>query len=305
MPDGEPGERRMWTEWQHARLLAHPAFEPAPLLSYGRYSGLERVQLRPGVPDHELRFQSPGYAVAAVSSYEAFADAKVAGAIDSAARFLVALPTPLAVLEYVRVEDTLRVEKAYESALLLDLAQICSSIPLDELAIQWDVCHEMVALEGLIDTPFDDPLTDLASRLRALGEAVPEGVDLGYHFCYGSWHDEHFVEPINAGHMVDLANGALSTIDRSVDFLHFPVPIERDDADYFAPFARLARYATTELYLGLVHVEDGIEGAQRRAAAAAPFVGDFGIAAECGLGRQEPDAMEPALRMHAAVAAAV
>ena len=44
--------------------------------------------------------------------------------------------------------------------------------------------------------------------------------------------------------------------------------------------------AGTELYLGVVHAEDGVAGAQRRIAAAQRYAGrPFGIASECGIAR--------------------
>ncbi|MBV8451855.1 MAG: hypothetical protein JOZ29_06230 [Deltaproteobacteria bacterium] len=59
----------------------------------------------------------------------------------------------------------------------------------------------------------------------------------------------------------------------------------------------------TELYLGLVHLTDGLEGAKRRVAAASGVISDFGIAAECGLGRHQPDTIGRLLRLHREIAA--
>ena len=41
-----------------------------------------------------------------------------------------------------------------------------------------------------------------------------------------------------------------------------------------------------EVYVGLVHFRDGVEGAQRRAAVAARHFERFGVATECGMGRR-------------------
>ena len=100
------------------------------------------------------------------------------------------------------------------------------------------------------------------------------------------------------------ANTALAPIERPLAWLHLPVPIERDDAEYFAPLAGLALPEGTELYLGLVHREDGAEGAQRRIAAASAYVSEFGVATECGIGRAPEGTTEGILRTHQAVAAA-
>ena len=58
----------------------------------------------------------------------------------------------------------------------------------------------------------------------------------------------------------------------------------------------------TELYLGLVHFTDGVEGARRRLAAAKRVVTDFGVATECGLGRRTPAPIPPLLALHREVA---
>jgi len=86
------------------------------------------------------------------------------------------------------------------------------------------------------------------------------------------------------------------------NWIHLPVPRERDDAAYFAPLRGLKRASGTELYLGLVHFTDGLAGARRRLAATASAVTDFGIATECGLGRRPPATIADLFRLHAAIA---
>jgi non-canonical (house-cleaning) NTP pyrophosphatase len=56
------------------------------------------------------------------------------------------------------------------------------------------------------------------------------------------------------------------------------------------------------LYLGLIHHEDGVEGAHRRARAAASAQSRFGVATECGFGRGPSERTVPLLQLHAAVA---
>jgi hypothetical protein len=41
-----------------------------------------------------------------------------------------------------------------------------------------------------------------------------------------------------------------------------------------------------EVYLGLVHYTDGVEGARRRINAAERYLSEFGVATECGFGRR-------------------
>jgi hypothetical protein len=58
----------------------------------------------------------------------------------------------------------------------------------------------------------------------------------------------------------------------------------------------------TELYLGLVHFTDGVEGTLKRIKAAQQCVADFGVATECGFGRRPPDSIPALLRIHSQVA---
>jgi hypothetical protein len=58
--------------------------------------------------------------------------------------------------------------------------------------------------------------------------------------------------------------------------------------------------AGTDLYLGVVHAADGIEGAKKRLAAAGKHVRVSGIATECGMARAKtPDVVIRLLEIHA------
>ena len=81
-----------------------------------------------------------------------------------------------------------------------------------------------------------------------------------------------------------------------------PVPRNRSDAAYYAPLRNLRLHPETELYLGLVHFTDGMEGTLKRIKAAQQFVADFGVATECGFGRRPPDTIPELLRIHSQVA---
>ena len=77
--------------------------------------------------------------------------------------------------------------------------------------------------------------------LLRLGNAVAPAIDLGYHCCYGNFNLKHFVEPIDMGDMVDVVNKVTSALERPVQFIHMPVPIDRSDDAYFAPLRDLKR----------------------------------------------------------------
>jgi hypothetical protein len=81
-----------------------------------------------------------------------------------------------------------------------------------------------------------------------------------------------------------------------------PVPISRHDDAYFEPFRQLELPASTEIYLGLVHLADGVAGAKRRMASAARVFPKFGIGTECGFGRCAPERLNELLTLHCEVA---
>jgi len=112
------------------------------------------------------------------------------------------------------------------------------------------------------------------------------------------------IEPKDTGLMVSFSNQLFAAIDRPVSWVHMPVPRSRHDAGYFAPLHDSKRPAGTELYLGLVHLTDGLDGARRRLAAAQEVVADFGVATECGFGRRPPETVPALLDLHRDVAAA-
>ena len=187
----------------------------------------------------------------------------------------------------------------YRAALVRELAEVCAAVPHTELAVQWDVAPEIGLLEGVFPAPFEgDPQTVLARSLVALGDAVPETVPMGYHLCYGDFGHQHFVEPKDTAVLVGLANRVAAGLSRPLNWVHMPVPRDRDDAAYFAPLENLRLAPDTELYLGLVHSTDGLAGSRRRLATASKFRAEFGVGTECGFGRRDPATIPALLALH-------
>jgi len=301
IPDGEPGGRRLWISWQIPVLRANPSLTPI---------GEAQVPLRiaDGVKPEDIHFGELGYAREARPGYEDFLAAIAAGHIPDGVRFQVALPTPWAVvMPFVQQPDAQRVYPAYEQAMLRDVERICKAIPHHDLAIQWDVCIEMIAWDGRWPTspPFPGMEQVFAGNFARLGAAVPVDVELGFHLCYGDLDAKHFVQPIDATKMVELANLIARSVPRSITWMHMPVPIDRSDDAFFAPLVNLQLRPETELYLGLVHAQDGVEGTTRRMAAARKFVKDFGIASECGISRgRDPNLAMEFIKTYAGAARA-
>jgi SAM-dependent methyltransferase len=297
IPDGETGPRSDWIVWQYPVLSSRPQFEvvpPAP----GHYRALPRLRVRDGENAEAIRFEALGYAQAAISSYRVFATLKRDGLVPRGCRFQVSLPTPLAPISaFIATENQAALEPVYESRMLEELGEVLDAIPSEQLAIQWDTNFEFGMLEGVFPVWFSDVRGGILERLLRLGRHVPPEVELGYHFCYGDAEHKHFKEPEDTRRLVQIAN-SLSSLDRPLNWLHLPVPRDRDDEAYFAPLGDLRLGPQTELYLGLVHLTDGLEGARRRIRAARRFVPEFGVATECGWGRRAPQTVSALLEIH-------
>src|SRR5262249_50336927 len=143
--------------------------------------------------------------------------------------------------------------KAYTAAMLREVQTLCDRIPRKDLCIQWDVCFEMVIWDGsgfFRWTLPGDAKEEIVKHLKHLSEAVPSAVELGYHLCYGDLDAKHFFNPKDAGPIVDIANAISAQVQRPINYIHLPVPIERTDEAFFRPFDALKIGKSTELFLG-------------------------------------------------------
>jgi methionine synthase II (cobalamin-independent) len=300
MSDGETGKRAVWNSWT------------AP--TYERTEGLELIdppegsytpwrQARLVVEPDALTLDRIGFSDAALASYADFAELKRSGAVPAHVRFQVCLPSPVAPM-IILVEEGSRagVEPAHVRQLFAEIDEILAAIPHDELAIQWDVCQDVGIWEGYYPAYFDDPRQGVIDRLKTCAEKIPADVEVGFHLCYGDFKHKHFMNPRDLGVCTDIANRLTAAVERRIDWIHVPVPMDRDDEAYFAPLERLALDPGTQLYLGLLHHGDGDEGARRRMAAADRFTSGYGVATECGFGRRPQETIEPLLELHARMA---
>lgn len=302
IPDGETGVRLNWIGWQREVLARNPSFEIVPP-DPNAYAPSPHFKLRPGVRTGKIVFDPLGYAEAALASYAVFSQLKQASVIPTPCRFQVSLPTPLALTTFLVEQEQASVQPAYETAMFAELDTITSAIPHDELAIQWDVAIEFALLENVAFARYDHAKTGVIEQLVRLGNRVPVAVELGYHLCYGDAGHKHFVEPKDTARLVDVANGISAGLTRALNWISLPVPRDRSDHAYFAPLKNLHLHPETELYLGLVHFTDGIEGTRKRIEAAQRVVANFGVATECGCGRRPSETIPDLLRIHREVAA--
>lgn len=296
LSDGETGKRSRWSSWT------------AP--SYEQTEGLEMVdppegsytpwrQARLVVDPSELVLARLGFADAALDSYKIFAALKQQGVLPAHLRFQVCLPSPVApMITLIQEGSRAAVEPAHVRQLTAELGEIVDGVPHDQLAIQWDVCQDVGIWEGYFPAYFDDPQGGVIERLSQRAGDVPEDVEVGFHLCYGDFGHHHFMQPKDLAVVVEIANRLTASTVRPINWIHMPVPVDRDGEAYFSPLRHLSLDPVTELYLGLIHHHDGIEGAQRRMAAARGAVSAFGIATECGFGRRDPGTIMELLQLH-------
>ena len=308
IPDGETGIRDFFAYWQKSMFPAEihgPFFRdsepPADQVFQPSLDNIRPTQ----------------YDVAAVASYKKFCHMRDLGIIPRGIRFQVCLPGVLSVI-YSHVDQKYMAQATpiYEQRLIHDLYQLQGLIPAEDLAIQFDLAFEFGIIEysrGNLDFPPVQPywskngdvLLDVLQRVSISAKEVKQEVSLGFHLCYGDMEHKHFMEPRDAGLLVEVANGLVRqlTETHSISWIHMPVPKNRTDAAYYEPLKQLALGPDTKLYLGLVHAQDK-EGTLERIRTAQSVCGKpFGVATECGMGRTPVNEIDSIFEICAEVAA--
>ncbi len=324
LPDGETGNRLQWIMYQYILMSKMPAFEVVA----GTVSGQEltaeieafiaqpergfdmanrQLQVKESIDIADIVFGELGYAKLAKASYSKFSALRESGEVPEDCRFQVSLPTPLAPIQTFispkSYSDSIAIYKQYKKAMIEEIRRLTDAIPASDLAIQWDVCIEIIMLENRQnDADIETWREEIPKELSLLAELIPEPCELGFHFCYGDMGHKHFVEPADTALMTGLANTLSVGVSRSIQWIHMPVPRERKDSAYFEPLGELRLKPETCLFLGLVHQTDGLQGALERVDSACRTVSDFGVATECGLGRRDPVSIPDLLKLHVQVA---
>jgi hypothetical protein len=305
LPDGETGIRKTWIRFLQGVLAENPAIELAkdvPPFKFTQWDGkvlreIPRLRIKPGATPDPGTFKT-GYAEMAIASWNLFERLQKAAVIPANVKFQVSLPTPIAPTYNNMVPtDRPMLLPALTEHLIGEVEKIAEAIPNDRLAVQWDVCQEVLAWEGYYEAGPVDFRSETLAVLTEIGDAVPAAIELGYHLCYGSPADEHVVQPKNMGIMVEMANAIGSGVKRPIQFFHMPVPKSRSDDGYFAPLENLRLSPDTGLYLGLIHHGDA-QGDAARLAAARRHARVDGVATECGMARGDPARLSALLAAH-------
>jgi hypothetical protein len=313
LPDGEPGPRAAWVGYEREQLVRpHPDVETVAVTESP--TGIPRhayetpvFRIREGVTD--LHWDSWPRIDEALASYRQFAALRDEGVIPAHLRFQVCLPFPSSAMNGFKADfaaDYPVAERGFEDLGARELERLLGEIPAGDLAIQWDVCYEVLDLEGVIAWTSDGAWERFTGPVARLTPQIPEEVLVGYHLCYGTFPEWPMYEARDLGLLVRMANHAVANSGRTVDWVHMAGPryLRSEDESYFRPLTDLDA-GDARVFLGIVLPIDGVAGLERRHCTASKFLSDFGVAMYCGFGRQPgADGLET-MREHARVVGAV
>jgi hypothetical protein len=300
IPDGEMMGwlRRVWRSF-----ALHPQLEEAGVtkLHAGAPFLLPLYRPKPGVAASELTLGPYGYAENAAQSYAAFKRLRDEGKIAPGTRFQVCMAGP-GTSAYVITLPAAELLPLAREVLAREIDGIAAAVPPSDLAIQLDIAMEAEHEEYLrrphaFATPvhgiFDWTHDEMAQSVAWLANRIPGEIELGFHIC-SIWHHCPEGGQDNAV-LVETVNLLSAKIGRPIAYFHLPIVPEHDKPADYAPLADLRPHPETKLYLGLINLADGVEGARRRIALARAVVPDFGVSFFCGLGmpRQIDSAGEP------------
>ena len=313
LPDGETGPRAAWVSYERERL-ARPNPGIVVLRETESPTGLPRhayetpvFGIRPGVT--ELHWDTWPRIDDAIEGYAVFSKLRADGVIPGGLRFQVGLPFPASALNAFKAHfaaDYPVAERAFEDLVVRELQRLTEAIPPGDLAIQWDVCYEVLDLEGKLAWTSEGAWERFAGPVTRLTRLIPDDVLVGYHLCYGTFPEWPMYEASDMGALVRMANYAVASSGRTVDWLHLAGPryLRSEDRSFFRPLADLEP-GDARVFLGIVLPIDGDAGLRRRMATASRYVTDFGVAMYCGFGRQPGKDGTETMRDHADAVRAV
>jgi hypothetical protein len=266
-------------------------------------------RVRDGVTD--LHFGDPGwrlgYARDAVNSYFVFKTLREKGQIPEGVRFQVCLPMTYSgfISMFRDPSDWPIVARGFEEAMRAEVAMIARKIPNDDLAIQWDLCPELGMVERTggqsgnanWDEVDADPLDLVSEAIEHMASAVPSGVTLGFHLCYGTLGGWPMRRGVDLEMVVKLIHAMRARSERKVDYVHAPI-LDHVPAEYFEPLKDLDA-GDTQIYVGVIHNMDDLQDFEHKLTECSRYLDDFGIGAPCGFGRATAEEMPRILQDHA------
>jgi hypothetical protein len=323
IPDGEFGIRKIWTPMLPEYVYSQQADLEDTLFPPGRHivpppvvdgppptemDGIWNFRIKPG---HKLRFENMRYGQFAIDSYRVFKRLRDEGVIADGVRFQVSLPSAHSAIDpfFEDPDQWPEAVAAYIDGIKRDIEKIVEVAPTTDLVFQWDCANEIVdlgmgeanAMKWYPKLTVEEKFERHLAQMGALGDAIPDGALLGFHWCYGTWGGWPAVAMPDLAVCVRFSNEAVKLTNRHVDYVHMPVVQQPDDA-FFAPLDSLD-IGDTRVFLGMIHHSDGIEDFRRRRDLAKKHLTHFGIGSVCGYGRVKPEECREILDLHAQDAA--
>jgi hypothetical protein len=313
VPDGETGPRAAWVGYEREQLVRpHPDVETVAVTDSP--TGIPRhayetpvFKIRDGVG--ELHWDSWPRIDEAIASYQQFDALRREGVIPAGLRFQVCLPFPSSALNGFKADfaaDYPIAERGFEDLVAREIERLTSAIPPADLAIQWDVCYEVLDIEGVVAWMGDGAWERFTGPVTRLTRLIPEDALVGYHLCYGTFPEWPMYEARDMELLVRMANHAIANSGRTVDWLHLAGPryLRSEDDRFFRPLSDLSA-GDARVFLGIVLPLDGVPGLERRHGTASRYLENFGVALYCGFGRQPGEDGMQTMREHARVARTV
>ena len=158
LPDGETGIRKTWIRFLQDVLARIRRSNPPPTCRRSSScNGTARCSARSpgcassrGAKPDAAAFKT-GYADMAIASWGVFDRLQKAGAIPADVKFQISIPTPIAPTYNNMVPaDRPGLLPALTQHFIGEVAKIAAALPNDRIAMQWDVCQEVLAWEGLL-----------------------------------------------------------------------------------------------------------------------------------------------------------
>lgn len=197
LPDGETGDRHMFTLSQYKLFLAAPEcmvtyVKNAPPVQHN----FSQAQVEEGMTKLKKTEMKTCYDDAAIASYSVFTQLRNEGVVPKGCKFQVSLPSYANVLiPFVQRDFQAQVAPIYEAALFRALHRIQDEIPHEDLCIQLDLAvdtafWEGTGSEGMIFKPwFDkDVKANVLGYVTRMAGNVYGDVELGIHYCFGKSH---------------------------------------------------------------------------------------------------------------------
>ena len=200
-----------------------------------------------------------------------------------------------------RAESQALVEKPYTEALKKELEEIQKSIPHKELAIQWDVCHEVLFLEGWELETFVDRSKEGLLRRIVISEMRSPPTSISDSSVLRRPWAQAFVGATGScpfgrvGERHSRSQWPPSSVN------HMPVPRGRADEAYFAPLKKL-NCSRDRSILGLF-ISPMVSRGRARGLKLQTVSTPIRRWCECGFGRRNPETVIPLLDLHREVAA--